>query len=336
MSAGASPPNFSIIQSGSAWVNKDGTPTPYFFRLISNMFNSAGSGSPPNLTELTKTLFSESSSTHIARLEKRIADLERLLLQRPPRGERVKGIYSTTFQTGYVQYTGPGSTLAANVNFQFGTDLPNPSGTPGPALLLGSGGGAGVHANAWIISDQAVDNVTPGNTLGITSGSTTASGTANGGLLFIVGGASFGGTGGANLLQGGTSMNGPGGTATLSGGNSANGIPGDAFVTGGQTGTQGANVHLIMTSVAGTAGVVRIRVNSTSLFDFQKDGELYIYSAASVGLAGQALVSGGPGASMTWATGFSGTITTAKLTSGGANGSMTFVQGILTAETAAT
>lgn len=34
--------------------------------------------------------------------------------------------------------------------------------------------------------------------------------------------------------------------------------------------------------------------------------------------------------------GFSGTITTAKLTGGGANGSMTFVNGVLTARTAAT
>jgi hypothetical protein len=34
--------------------------------------------------------------------------------------------------------------------------------------------------------------------------------------------------------------------------------------------------------------------------------------------------------------GFSGTIATAKLTGGGANGSMTFVNGVLTASTAAT
>ena len=34
--------------------------------------------------------------------------------------------------------------------------------------------------------------------------------------------------------------------------------------------------------------------------------------------------------------GYSGTITTAKLTGGGANGSMTFVNGVLTSETAAT
>jgi hypothetical protein len=34
--------------------------------------------------------------------------------------------------------------------------------------------------------------------------------------------------------------------------------------------------------------------------------------------------------------GFTGTITTAKLTGGGANGSMTFVNGVLTAETPAT
>ncbi len=34
--------------------------------------------------------------------------------------------------------------------------------------------------------------------------------------------------------------------------------------------------------------------------------------------------------------GYTGTITTAKLTSGGSNGSMTFAGGVLTAETAAT
>lgn len=36
------------------------------------------------------------------------------------------------------------------------------------------------------------------------------------------------------------------------------------------------------------------------------------------------------------AAGFTGTITTAKLTGGGANGSMTFTNGVLTSETAAT
>lgn len=38
----------------------------------------------------------------------------------------------------------------------------------------------------------------------------------------------------------------------------------------------------------------------------------------------------------TYNAGFSGTITTAKLTAGGANGSMTFTNGILTAQVAAT
>jgi hypothetical protein len=48
------------------------------------------------------------------------------------------------------------------------------------------------------------------------------------------------------------------------------------------------------------------------------------------------LVSGGVGASPSWQTGYTGTITTAKLTGGGNNGSMTFSSGILISQTQAT
>ena len=249
------------------------------------------------------------------------------------------GSSSETFESGSLQYLNPsGQGLAGNAAFEVGTNLPNPSGTPGNALLLGSESltGPPVPGSCWIITDQAFDANTPGNLLGITAGETQGSGTAAGGMLWLIGGASFGGQGGTLQLQGGTSANGLGGFAVLQGGNSTNGLPGDAFVSGGQNGTQGANVHLIATILNGIAGVIRHRFNSNITMDEYSDGSLYLYNGNGFGLAGQPLVSGGPGAPTSWQTGFTGTITTAKLTGGGTNGSMTFSSGILISQVAAT
>jgi hypothetical protein len=208
--------------------------------------------------------------------------------------------YNSNFNSGYLVFGGPNISTQSSINFEVGTNLPNPSGTPGPALLLGSGGGNGTAIWAWIITDEAYDAQTPGNNLGITAGETQASGTQPGGQLFLVGGGSYGGLGGLLQLQGGTSLNGNGGEAVLQGGNSTNGIPGDAYVSGGQNGTQGANVHLIMTTVNGTSGVVRIRNNSTPLIDFYPDGSIYLYKGGGFGTAGQKLTTGGAGTYAYW------------------------------------
>ena len=248
------------------------------------------------------------------------------------------GDSSQTFESGSLQYLNPdGHGIVGNANFEVGTSIPNPSGTPGPALLLGSGGGNGTPVSVWIISDQAFDTSTPGNNLGITAGETQPGGTANGGLLFLIGGASSGGFGGTLQLQGGTSANGPGGFAVLQGGNSTNGLPGDAFISGGENGTAGANVHLIMTLLNGVSGDVRIRCNSTVLIQFLQNGEIYLTnSGTGAGLAGQPLVSQGIGQPATWQTGFTGTVTTAALTGGGTQGSMTFSSGVLISQVQAT
>jgi hypothetical protein len=254
------------------------------------------------------------------------------------------GTFNPTFSTGFVQYAGPNGTFAGNINFEFGTNLPNPSGTPGPALLLGSGYGAtgsGSAGSFWVITDQAYDAATPGNNLGITAGETQPSGTANGGLLFLIGGGSFGGVGGTLQLQGGTSYNGQGGLAVLQGGNATQGlgIPGDAFVIGGELGNAGATVHLVCTNLNGSPGVVRIAVGSdithTSIMvDFIPVGApsagsqpvgIYLYSGGGYGTAGAPLVSGGPSGGANWFSGgYTGSITF------GTGHTMTVVNGLIT------
>jgi len=252
------------------------------------------------------------------------------------------GIYQPIFQSGPVQYAGPNRTFLGSDNMIFGLDLPNPAharstpGTGGASLLLGTGGAENPNRDFWIITDQAFTNALDGNTLGITAGETQAAGTANGGLLWLLGGASFGGTGGELLLQGGTSRNGAGGQTVLTGGNSSQslgvsvGPAGDVFVIGGQVGNAGANVHLIMTLLGGIAGDVRIRVNSTILLQFLQFGEIYLTaSGTGAGLAGQPLVSGGIGAPAKWApNNFTGVAVLARITPGGSEGSLTFASGL--------
>lgn len=216
----------------------------------------------------------------------------------------VPGIYQSFFQSGPIQYRGP-TGLAASNNFIAGLSLPNPSGSNAPAILLGSGGGGGTAIQAWLITDQAFDNSTPGNTLGITAGETQGAGVAAGGPLTLYGGGAFGGKGGAFTAQGGTSANAGGGDTTVSGGNATGStgaaVPGELFLIGGQVGKQGANVHLIATDLNGTAGDVRIRSNSTILQQFMKNGEIYLTkSGTAAGVAGQVLTSGGLGAAASW------------------------------------
>jgi hypothetical protein len=251
--------------------------------------------------------------------------------------------YNPTFQSGNVQYAGPGGVLAGDNNLIFGLDLPNPSGVNGACLLLGSGGGAGANITFALIQDQAFDNITPGNRLIITSGETQPAGIAVGGDFNQYAGASFGGMGGQWTAQGGTSANAAGGPTILKGG-AATGptgaaIPGDLFLEGGDEGQQGANVHLIMTGLAGLWGVIRHRANSTLIWDEFHDGSWFFYASAALpgggyGNAGAPAISNGIGAPVGWATDtLHLTVPLAKLTPGGVNGSITYVRGIPQAST---
>lgn len=256
-------------------------------------------------------------------------------------------IYQKAFGSGWIQYGGPNNSFAGNVGFQFGTNLPNPTGIPGPCLFLGSGGGNGTPVTFGIIMAQAFDDLTPGNNLVVSAGQTQPAGTQNGGNYTDYGGASNGGTGGTRTIQGGTSLNGPAGNAVTAGGNSTNGPAGNAILIGGQTGTAGGNADLCMTKVNAISGFIRHRMASTvsaqdqTFIDEYDDGSWYIYLGGGFGTAGQVLTSGGIGEPIKWAAlpatvGYSGTITTAKLTIAGTEGSMTFANGLLTAQTAAT
>lgn len=212
-----------------------------------------------------------------------------------------QGSFNSTFQSGDLIYSGANG-LTANANFEVGTNLPNPSGNPGPAMLLGSGGGSGTNVSAWLIQDQAFDTATPGNDLGITAGETQPGSTQRGGNLLLIAGASDQGVGGTMTVQGGTTVGGTGGQAIVAGGNSTNGPAGDAFVIGGQNGTAGANVHLIATKLNGVSGDVRVRINSTILLQFLSTGEIFLtLSGTGSGTAGQKLTSQGPGLPAKWA-----------------------------------
>jgi hypothetical protein len=98
-----SPPNFSLIQGQVPWVNKDGTPTTYFFRLLQNIFLASGGGTPPSVTDITNVTFSQNGASgpdysrqiadlaatlqsqpnpagRIATLERQVADLQAIIL----------------------------------------------------------------------------------------------------------------------------------------------------------------------------------------------------------------------------------------------------------------
>lgn len=48
----------------------------------------------------------------------------------------------TNFGAGYIAFGGLDNSLRGDINFELALNLPNPSGIPGPALFLGSGGGS--------------------------------------------------------------------------------------------------------------------------------------------------------------------------------------------------
>lgn len=226
------------------------------------------------------------------------------------------GTANSTFGSGdvlYWQSTGPGGLVTANQlghsnNLIFGTNIPLPSAKNGPALLLGSGGGNGTPVEAWILTDQAFDNVTNGNTLGIAAGETQPAGTADGGLLWLFGGASWGGKGGELRVYGGTSHLGPGGTVNILGGSGGPAAaPGDVIIGAGQTGNVGASVRIAMSSFGGVSGFFRIQDLSNPLIDFMNAGQMFLYGGNGFGLAGQPLVSAGPSGAMKWQVGFTGT-----------------------------
>jgi len=264
-------------------------------------------------------------------------------------GIAAKGVYSPTFNSGYLQFTGPGQSLQASANFIVGTNLPNPTGTPGAAFLLGSGGGGGTAITACLITDQAFDNITPGNTIIITAGETQGAGTANGGLLWLIGGGSFGGVGGTLQLQGGTSLNGSGGLTVVQGGNATNalGIPGDVHIIAGEVGSGGATIHLTSTTLHGTSGVVRMSngsdISHTNIMaDFIAFGapsagsqpmQIFLYgcignTGGGYGPVGAPMVSGGSAGQTQWFTaGFTGSV------SFGTGHTMTVVNGLITGYT---
>lgn len=249
------------------------------------------------------------------------------------------GHYNPTFQSGNVQYTGSNGEVAGNDNLIFGLAIPNPSGTPGPCLLLGSGGGSGANVSVWYITDQAFDTATPGNDVGFTAGEVQPGSTQRGGnLLFIAGAADLGTAGGgSNTVQGGTGARSPGGSAILQGGGNTDGLqlPGDAFVIGGEEGSQGANVHVAATVIDGIPGVIHIgRFNSTFVQDLFLDGSIYYYGSNGFGSPIAPMISRGAGAAAGWASSSevaTRTVPLAKLTSGGTAGSLTVVNGLITA-----
>lgn len=234
-------------------------------------------------------------------------------------GVAAAGVYEATFLSGSIQYNDNGA-LGGGGDFQFGRLLPNASGTPCIGILLG---GAGATQCVYITDEQL-----PGSK-GITviheagDASATGAGTDDGGDWLSFGGGTVNGGGGQNKVQGGTSVNALAGDAELAGGNAtgtnANAQAGNAIVSSGQVGKKvGIGVILSANTPAGATGVAVIRHqfgrSSTVLsIDEFPDGSLFLYDIPGhatrngFGLAGQALVSGGPGAPTKWLTGFTGT-----------------------------
>lgn len=254
----------------------------------------------------------------------------------PPTTVAAAGVYEAPFLSGSVQYNSNG-VLGGVGDFQWGFLLPNPSGTPSSGVLIG---GAGKVQVVYITDEQIPGQ--KGITVIRSAGDASSTGAANqdsGDLLDFAGGT-INGAGGQAKYQGGTSVNGQAGPGILHGGNSTNGHPGPAIVIAGETGPFPGIVQLIATKPPGAAsgGDTRVQINSTILIQFLEFGEIYLTSSGTgAGLAGQPMVSAGVGAPAKWlSTGFTGVVTTAKLTPGGANGSMTFSSGILTAQTQAT
>lgn len=240
------------------------------------------------------------------------------------------GLYNATFLSGNVQYAGPSGLLAGDNNLIFGKAIPNPGGTPGPALLLGSGGGSGINVEAWFISDQAFDTATPGNDIGHTAGETQPGSSQRGGNWSVYAGATDLGTGGQLLAQGGTAARGiPGLTVFQGASNTDQSHPaGDIFFVAGEVGSTGASWHLIMTMTNGVAGVGHVKVNSTNILDFYSDGSLYFYGSNHFGSPIAPCISRGPGQPAGWGSAADGLLTATRTVAVGQT--VTIVNGLIT------
>lgn len=257
------------------------------------------------------------------------------------------GTYEPIFLSGSIQLKGADGALFGLGDFQYGLNLPNASGIPGPGLLLSGAG----KTQIAIIQDEQLPGQ-KGITLIIEAGDASVAGAANddSGDLLLFAGGTLNGDGGIAKLQAGTSVHARAGDTVVHGGNSTDGTPGNVVLMGGETGTAaGSSVILYMLKPTGAPSFGDVRIakgdgggppggTSTILIQFLDNGEIYLTSSGTgAGLATQPLVSGGIGAPAQWlSTGFTGSITTAKLTPGGSNGSMTFASGLLVGQTQAT
>src|SRR6185437_4926844 len=204
---------------------------------------------------------------------------------------------------------------------------------PGAAFLLGSGGGGGTAITACLITDQAFDNITPGNTIIITAGETQGAGTANGGLLWLIGGGSFGGVGGTLQLQGGTSLNGSGGLTVVQGGNATNalGIPGDVHIIEGEVGSGG--VRMSNGSDISHTNIMADFIAFGAPSAGSQPMQIFLYgcignTGGGYGPVGAPMVSGGSAGQTQWFTaGFTGSV------SFGTGHTMTVVNGLITGYT---
>jgi hypothetical protein len=207
------------------------------------------------------------------------------------------GTYQSPFTSGQVQLTGPSGFMTSYGDLTFGLTMPNPSGVPCPALLIGGAG----KSTAAIVTDAQVAGL-DGIRLIIAAGEVEDG--MKGGQLLLLGGASNTGLGGDTTVQGGTSLNGNAGNCFVQGGNSTAGIAGNLYLSGGLQGAGGGgSVHLIMTDTALNSfnpGSIVIRVNSTILYTITSSGAIFIGSTGA-GQPGYVMISGGPNSLPSWA-----------------------------------
>lgn len=230
------------------------------------------------------------------------------------------GTYEPAFQSGSVQVLGPSGNLTGFGSFQFGLALPNASGIPSVGLLTGGAGSSQVvHITDEQLSGQK------GITVIIEAGDASSIGAASddGGDLLDFAGGSINGSGGSRKSQGGTSVNATAGDATLQGGNATGSAPtakaGNAIVSSGEVGQSvGIGVILSANTPPGATGTAVIRrqfglSNTVLSVDEFPDGSWFFYDISGhptrggFGLAGQPIVSGGPGQPVSYQVGFTGT-----------------------------
>lgn len=211
------------------------------------------------------------------------------------------GVYNSTFLSGQVQVTGPTGLLTSYGDLTFGLNIPNPSGAPGVALLLGGAG----KSRACLLTDAQIPSI-DGIELLIASGSAAISTNKNGGALRLLGGAADGGVGGPAILQAGTAINGPGGDVAIQGGNSSNGPAGNVYIIAGTTGSVGGGVKIYATNLNNVAGDISFWLgqpdipHSIPLWTMSHTGALFPGNQGA-GNPGDVLVSAGNLQSPSWA-----------------------------------